>query len=129
MKAQKFKDTTDHVFIVNGHELGATIQYLYDYDQESIDVAFESEEENTAYVARFDSGELVSLNITIKATWRDVVGYDNLCACHVYSRTAEKELAELAEHHGMVDEALAQLKQHIEHNIAVYTTLSVKGPN
>jgi len=99
-------------FQLNGRNLLAEITVDVSDEQEPVDVAYETEEENREYIARFDSDELANVCITVTArhVGSNVKASDSLGACHVRTRYFEEDVEETIESHGMVAEALSALE-------------------
>lgn len=102
--------------LVSGKLLKAQITVSYDYDQEPVDGTFDfgNEADNTAYIKRFDSGELLSVNVNVEAKALREVGNDSLCACHVKSSSFVNDIMQdVVVYHSMIENAVEDLVKKI----------------
>jgi hypothetical protein len=104
-------------FTYKKKQLYAEIYITYMPETESVEgnFAIGNEEENKAYLARFESGALLNVALTVEARFKGFEGYARLGMCHVSAQGLAGELARLVDDHGLVWEALEDLISHIAH--------------
>lgn len=93
--------------------IATKITYAYDYESEAIDVDFGSEQENQAYIDRFNRGELVNIVLKVSASALGEEGTDYLGACHVTAQDMEDDMLQCAIEHDMKNQACIELKGNI----------------
>jgi hypothetical protein len=93
---------------VKGFNVPAMIRISWEYEQDAIDVAFETEKDNQEYIERFNTGELSNVIIFVEASIEGELGRDTLGACHVRSRYFDKDILETVETYGMIDNAVKE---------------------
>lgn len=102
------------------HNLGTHVTIKYDYDDMDVEGSFDfgNDEENKAYLARFNSGELSNIIIFVKVYDNsfNVCGEDILGGCHI--RNTDDILATIKEY-AMIDNAKLDLAKQLH---AIKTT-------
>ena len=115
--------TLKRVATVNGHQLTCSVLVEYEYEDCDLDYDFGNDEDNAAYAAQFESGELANLQLRVTARWETAVGTDYLGAVHVKTRSADSDLLKAADWHGMIDNAVEDLVTNIERAVVLYAPL------
>lgn len=104
----------------NGQRLPIEIVIQAEPDCEPIEGSFDfgNEADNKQYLARFENGELLSVNITVKALFKGLEGHDHLGACHVTSHLLANDVEQHVIDYGMeknaTDDLLNNLKDLME---------------
>lgn len=100
-------------FDLNGKRLACTVSISIEPENDSPegDFDFGNEAENAAYLARFKSGELQLVAITVTASFMGIEGVDHLGMCHVSSNTTDDDALAVVNDYGMIDNAIADLQR------------------
>ncbi len=108
-----------------GRTLTVTLVTSFTEDDSEIAGSFDfgDEAENEAYLARFESSEVVNVLVRVEASWHDSKRSDYLGGCHLLSQGLEAQVLEIARYHGMEAEALACLALEIQSKIKLYGDL------
>lgn len=101
--------------LINGQVAVVCIKTSIEPEFESVvgSYDFGDEVENAAYLARFESGELLNLIITVTAECCGVTGFDSLGGCHVTSAKLESDVKDLIKNYAMVETAIDSLKSNL----------------
>ena len=117
--------------IVDGVNVTLTVTEYWAYDNDCpIEGSFDfgDEVENDEYLTRFKTGELVNLQIKVKATALGCSGTDYLGGCHVTADNADIELSQIASEHGMANQAIDDCIQAIKNQVETLTPFFVNLP-
>lgn len=110
---QQFHSITEKVKI--GNKLVVVlIVFEYDYENELLEIGFESNEEQDQYLSKFETGEYSNLFLRVTASALGEKGCDLLGQVHVVSKNADNDLIEIAESHGMINNAIGELVKNCE---------------
>lgn len=110
---QQFHSFTREVKI--GNKLVVVlIVFEYDYENESPEIYFDSNEERNKYLSKFETGELSNLFLRVIASALGEKGSDSLGQVHVVSKNADNDLIEIAFQHGMISNAIEELVKNCE---------------
>lgn len=109
----QWTDVYDDVkeFEYGGKKFKALIDVSITDDDHPVDVDFEPAELK-AYLARFESGELLNVVVRVVASWNGIKGEDYLGACHLKAGS-EDDVRQTVEDHGMVAQALDNLSREV----------------
>ncbi len=117
-------DTMERVLNLNDARtvnVKVTIQVTDDHEEVEGSFDFGDDAENAAYLERFNSGDLVSVCIRVKAEYDTAEGTDYLGGCHIKVGPGfDDDILDMVNDHGMIDEALASLKREIERIIVAF---------
>ncbi len=82
------------------------------YEEEPVDVAYDTEDENKEYVNRFENGELLNLcvQVTVYDKSGNLEGTDSLGHCHINSNDCLNDVQDMVTSHDMITVALEDLK-------------------
>ena len=110
-KVKEFETTT----VIHGITVPVLIRIEATDDDCSVDGSFDfgNEEENAAYMRRFETCELWNALIRVTAMAEGESGTDYLGGCHVVSSRADAEIMKTANDHGMAKNATAELVKEI----------------
>lgn len=110
---QQFHSFTREVKIGNKLVI-VLIVFEYDYENELPDIYFDSDKERDEYLEKFETGELSNLFLRVNVLALGEKGVDSLGQVHVVSKNADNDLIEIAENHGMVENAVQELVKNCE---------------
>lgn len=100
-------------FNFNSVKLIANIRIEYDYETEPPDIHFESKEEESDYLWKFQSGEYINLWLCVKASCLGEIGIDTLGQVHILANDADNQIETTISSHQMVKNALKNLEENI----------------
>ena len=88
-----------------------TLGVYWDYDQTEIEGSFDfgNDKENKEYLAKFESGELLSVVIKVTASYQSISESDYLGGCHVRAKNLHEDVLTMVKEHDMQDAASNQL--------------------
>lgn len=113
---------TDKTFLMLKSESGKVkhvdtqVNYSWEIEEESIEGSFDfgSEKENEEYLKKFESGEYISVFLTVTVEALGQVGIDSLGMIHVKNdSTIEDQLIQTAIEHDMKNNACLELAANI----------------
>ena len=107
----------DSPFYFNSVELVANIRIEYNYETEPPDIHFESKEEESDYLWKFQSGEYINIWLIVKASCLGEIGFNTLGQVHILANDVDDQIDQTIESHEMVKYALNSLEENISFKI------------
>lgn len=95
-------------------KVNITIHTIPECDDVDGSFDFGNETDNQEYLSKFESGELESVIISVKASALGISATDNLGQCHVRSSKFSDDIRDLIKDYSMATNALTELKKNIK---------------
>lgn len=86
---------------------------MWDYDDQAPDFDYGSKEENQKEMARFESGELLCVNVYVSSKFTCEEGLDVLGQVFVRASHLEQDILETVKEYSMVENSMNELKEHL----------------
>lgn len=98
---------------LNGKTHLVPVSIIAEPSDERPDFDYGNEEDNKREMDRFESGELVLVNILVKAKFTCEQGLDSLGQCFVRASHYEQDILETVKDYSMVENAMNDLKENV----------------